>query len=341
LKKLAEDQEPAVVALAVARLIEIDPELVVPAVERLLGSADAHLRSLGVEVLFRRPTEKHVRLLGDRLDDLHPDVRLAARRSLLELAGKKEFHDPVITEATRMLATKQWRALEQATTLLTLLDHKPAASRLVELLAFPRPEVFITAAWGLRKLAVRETLPAIVKYVEAQQARARAAAVNPNQKEVPLEVLDHQLSQLIQFLGKEKHAPADAVLRQFIPRMEKPMTSVACPESRAAAIWALGMIHDGKPLPAVATALVQRLEDTGSLPPEDSRVRRMSAITLGRLQAQEALPSLRKMCPAFEPSEEPVSNACGWAIEQLTGTLLPEPKPIQKLYRDEFLMPQD
>ena len=49
-----------------------------------------------------------------------------------------------------MLATPRWRALEQATILLAVLDHKPAAPRLVDLLRFERPEVFVAAAWGLR-----------------------------------------------------------------------------------------------------------------------------------------------------------------------------------------------
>jgi HEAT repeat protein len=341
-KKLAEDQEPAVTGSAVARLHEIDPDLVVPFVDRLLGSADPNLRSLGVEVLCHRPTEKHVRMLADRLDDLHPAVRVKARRSLLALAEKKEFRDPVFTEGTRMLATQEWRGLEQATILLVLLEHKAAADRLVELLSFARPEVSVTAAWGVRRLAVPETLPAVLKYVEAQRKRVIAASANPAQKDVPLDVIDHQLSQLNQFLGQQKFGPADGVLRQFIPRMEKPMTSlVLCPEARAAAIWAVGLINEGKSLPAVAKALEARLADTGSIPPEEGCVRRMAAITLGRLDAKDAVPTLRTFCPDFEPSENPINNACGWALERLTGDAMPPPKTIQRIQRDGFLMPQD
>src|SRR5262249_20738680 len=67
LKRLADDAEPAVAAVAVARLLEIDPDLVVPIAGRLLGSPDANLRSFAVEALFRRPTGERVRLLADRL----------------------------------------------------------------------------------------------------------------------------------------------------------------------------------------------------------------------------------------------------------------------------------
>src|SRR5205809_3513155 len=96
LERLARDPEPAVAAVAVGRLIELDPKLVVPAVEQLLGKPDARLRSFAVDVLFRQPNEKHIRLLGDRLDDPHPEIRTKARRSLHDLAVAKEFRNPVI-----------------------------------------------------------------------------------------------------------------------------------------------------------------------------------------------------------------------------------------------------
>src|SRR4029077_8544013 len=124
-------------------LLEIDPKLAVPMLESLLSSPDATLRSFAVEILLRQPTQERIRLLAGRLDDPHPEVRAKACRSLRELAAKKEFRERVITEATRVLAMRQWRGLEQATILLTWLDYKPAAGRLVELLRFDRPEVFV------------------------------------------------------------------------------------------------------------------------------------------------------------------------------------------------------
>ncbi len=331
LQRLLRDDEPAVAALAVARLIEIDPELVVPALEHLLASPDAKVRSFGVEVLFRRPTEKNIRLLGDRLDDSHPEVRVHARRSLHELATKNEFRHQVIAQGDRWLATQQWRGLEQAAILLTQLDHKPVAGRLVELLRFNRPEVFITAAWGLRRLAVPETLPGVLSYAQGELKR-------PVHKDISNDITDHQFSQLNQFLGQQKYAPADALLRQFIPRM-----APLGPESRAAAVWALGVLHEGKTIAVLATALEARLNDVSHPappPPEDFRVRWMSAITLGRLKAKEALPSLRSYCPVQEASPGHVHNACGWAIAQVTGEAMPPPKTIEKMQVDWFLAPR-
>jgi len=336
LRRLAQDREPAVAAPAVTRLIEIDPKLAVPLLDALLASPDAPLRSLAVEVLRREPTEERVRPLADRLDDPDPDVRRKARESLRELAARKELRERVIVEATRVLAGKSWRGLEQAAVLLTQIDHKPAAGRLVELLTFDRPEVYVTAAWGLRKLAVPETLPAVVRHVGTRQKHLRANADNPDATFIPS---DHQLCQLNQLLGQQKYAPADAVLREFIPRMDRPMRPPVCQESRAAAIWALGLIHEGKADAGLAGALVERLNDIGTMPPEDPRVRRMCAISLGRMGAKDALTSLRKYCTDFETTQDPVNNACGWAIERLTGQAMPPPKTIHKAQRDWFLVP--
>jgi HEAT repeat protein len=337
LQRLTRDKEPSVAAIAVARLIEINPDLVVPAVEDLLKSHDANLRLFAVEVLHLRPTEKHVRLLSDRLNDVHPQVRVKARRRLRELAAKKELRDQVIAEATKMLATQQWRGVEQATILLTQLRHKPAGERLVELLRFDRPEVSVTAAWGLRKLAARDTLPGVVSFVREQLERPLQKEKAPSKTEsVAARINDHRLSQLHQLLGQQKYQPAETVLRGFIP---KSMNDVTGPESRAAAIWALGVIYEGTTVPALATLLEERLNDQDRKSPEDTRVRQMCAITLGRIKAKEALPSLRKNCPNQEPSENSVNNACGWAIAQITGEAMPAVKIIRKMQRDWFLTP--
>jgi HEAT repeat protein len=336
LRRLSEDPEPAVAALVVGRLIEIDPKLVVPATERLLASPDAQLRSLALDVLLKQPTEKHIRLLADGLNDPHPEVRMKSRHHLLALAGRQDFCKPVIDQATRILAGRQWQGQEQATILLTLLDHKAAAERLVDLLKESRPEVYITAAWGLRRLAVPESLPGVLKYVESRQRSLRAAAANPDSSAV---LIDHQLSQLNQFLGQAKYQPAATVLTDFIPRMGRPMSTPGGLECRAAAIWALGLIHEGKGDAGLTGLLLERLNDIGSMPPEDTRVRRMCAITLGRLGAKEALDNLRQYCPDFETTQDPVNNACGWAIERLTGQTMPAPKTIRKFQRDWFLVP--
>lgn len=329
MQRLTRDSEPAVAAISAARLLEIDPKLIVPAVEHLLASPDANLRSLAVDALVRRPSAKHIRLLGDRLDDEHLDVRAKARQYLHQLAGKKDWIDAVLAEGTRMLQTRQWRALEQATILLTQLDHKPSADRFLDLLTFDRLEVNVTAAWGLRKLDVPETLPRVLKFVDSQ-----VQLLSSKMDAQPRVLNEHGLSQLNQLLGQRKYRPADAALRRFVPRGR------AGTEARTAAIWALGLIHEGKTIDDLVVALEARLNDTHSVPPEWKQVRSMSAIALARMKAKKSLPSLRSYFAGGELARELVDNACAWAIAQITGEPLPSVKPIHRMQRNWFLAPQ-
>ncbi len=329
LQRLAQDREPTVAVAAGTRLLEIDPKLLAAALPSLLGSPDAAARLVAVEALRREPSAERVRLLSERLDDVHPDVRERARSSLHELAAKTGFREQILTDAMRVLSGRGWRGQEQAAMLLADLDHKPAAGRLVELLPSVRAEVAVAAGWGLRKLAVRDTLPRVLSYVESRLKGLRGGAPLPH-------MIDDQLSQLNQFLGREKFAKADDVLRGFVPMKDK-----YAPQARAAAVWALGLINEGKDMPGLVAALEARLNDTGGIPPEHYAVRRMAAVSLGRLRAKKALPSLRKFHQAGEGSTNPVSRACGWAVAQITGEAMPPPGTVRTVARDWFLSPQD
>jgi HEAT repeat protein len=332
LQRLARDPEPAVAVLAAEPLIQIDPELAVPVLEQLLGSPDADVRSLGDLVLFRLPTKERIRLLSDRLADVHPAVRTRVRGHLTKLAASAEFRQQILDEATRVLADKDWRGLEQAAILLTQLDHKPAAQRFLQLLTAERPEVYVTAAWGLRSLAVRDTVEPVRDYVEAELGRQLAAKMLPGRKDHS-DLIDHQLSQLNQLLGQMKYEPAEPLLLKFLPKRQIPGA-----ESRAAAVWALGLLHEGKVVPALAKALEGRLNDY-PLDAERPQVRLMAAVGLGRMKAGQALPSLKKYWSG-QLTDDTISNACGWAIAQITGTALPAAVPMRKLQSGWFLVPK-
>jgi HEAT repeat protein len=336
LQSLLRDPEPAVAGLALTRLIEIDARHALGALDHLLASADPGLRGGAVTVLRRQPTKRHVHLLADRLDDVHPDVRVLARRALGELAARQDLRSTVISEGERMLSGRSWRALEQSAVLLAQLDHKPAAGRLLELLPAERPEVFVTAAWGLRKLAVASTLAPVTRHVAEELARHLGGKGRPGREGVPGHFLDHQVAQLNQLLGRQKHAAAGGVLRRFIGAKARGID-----QSRAAAIWALGLIHEGNAAAGPVAELRERLDDTLSIPPEDGRVRQMAAVTLGRMKAKETLRSLRKHYPSRRKSSDPVSNACGWAIERITGETMLPAETIRIVQRGWFLVPEE
>jgi HEAT repeat protein len=337
LQTLGRDAEGAVAAVALARLIELDPDLVLPLLDSVLASPDATVRGQGVEVLAVRPTDAHMRLLGDRLADLVPAVRARARIALRTLGGRAEWKEAVLKEAGRVLAGRDWRGLEQAAILSAELGHRPATTRLVQLLGHDRPEVFVVAAWGLRKLAVPDVAPAVLTYLE-DQYRQLTDASSPARRRSAGGALDRQLSHLAQFLGQLRHRPAGGVFRRMALKVDQ-KTNPAGPEARAAAVWALGLLHEGNPVPELATVLVGRLTAVRPGDLEDDRVRRMAAVTLGRMKAAEALAPLREFYRSGVPTLSPVNRACGWAIEQITGEKAAPPGVIDVVERDWFLAP--
>jgi HEAT repeat protein len=178
-------------------------------------------------------------------------------------------------------------------------------------------------------------LAAVDAYVKSELPRLRTGERLPNRKGVADVDLDHQLSQLCQFLGQRKYEKAEGALREFMPKHGDRLL----PESRAAAVWALGMIHDGKAVADLVTLLEDRLNDAQSIPPEADEVRLMSAISLGRMHAESALESLQSKVPFAYPSGSAIHNACGWAVAQIKKETWPAPKDIEVVEGDWFLKP--
>ena len=330
LKRLARDADPAVATAAFEALYEADPCLAALLATPTAASPDATLRALAVEAVRKCPAVEHVPLLAGLTGDLHPRVRVEARKALRELARRAAYDGPVRREANRMLATSQWRALEQAIILLTQLDHKAAGLRFVELLKHERPEVFVTAAWGLRKLAVPEHLPALQRVIEwrlKELPRVHTAAA--------WAAIDLQMVQLAQALGRGRYRPAEPLLRRFV----SPGGGVGN-ESRAAAIWALGFIHEKAAPPDLVQELIERMAAMQSLIPEDRRVGQMSAASLGRMRARAAEDTLRSFYTGAL-SNDTISNVSGWALQQITGEPL-KPGAVELVpQRGWFLEPAE
>ena len=212
--------------------------------------------------------------------------------------------------------------------LLGALDHKPAADRLLALLEFPRPEVLVSSAWALRKLALPETLEPMLE-IAHRQTELHTSADNPGG-------ISEQLAQMFQFFGQTNYAAADPLMRRFIPK-----NSGMGNPSRMAAIWALGYLHAGHPDRQLTIALQERLMDYIGTPanePEQPEIRAMSAVTLGRMKSEDALPTLREML-SIESLGTEVGAACGWAITELTGEQFTTPEDTTTFRSGWFLEP--
>lgn len=332
LSQLAQDAEPSVAAAALASLNANDPGLVVPLAEQAMRSDDANVRRQGVTAYSARPTPERVAAMARRLDDLHPGIRAMVRESLFQLARTAELDEPIRAAATGVLAGDGWRGQEQATLLLAALDHKPAATRFVELLESPRDEVMVTAAWGLRQLAVPETLPAILDKATRQTELRKKPLPPPNPP--PSLLLDVQVGLLFESLGQMKYAPADGLLRRYVPK-DLGMGEM----SRSAAIWTLGHLHANQPDEVLAKQLFGRLTEPPSAePPELDRVRDMSLVSLARMKTRTQLEPIRQ---ALGPRGETdrMYLLYRWAMRELTGEILPEPKPTIVTRTGWFLEP--
>jgi hypothetical protein len=331
LQQLLRDPEPTVAGLAGERLLQLDAQLLASEIDRLGSSADPRLRTLAVQTLARLPAPP-LSKLADALADLHPEVRITARKELHRLSALKDRRAEVIAQAMRQLAGTAWQSQEQATILLVQLDHKPATARLLELLPTDRSEAFLIAAWGLRKLAVPDSLPGVVRFVEEELTRMQQNKQSAQRKQMPLHV-DLQLAQLNQLLGAQKYRPAEKVLRRLLPRLD----GLILHETRAAAFWAMGLLLDGSKDAALAGLAAERLRDVSSLPPEDTRVRWMAALLIGRLKANEELETLRK----FATTQDWVGQACWWSIERISGEKPPPQVVYDQTVRDWFLAPTE
>jgi HEAT repeat protein len=338
LQTFVRDPEPSVAAVALGRLVELDPKYVLPVLSVVLESPDANVRAFGVTVLDRVLGDGHLTKLADFTNDPHPAIRVQSRKALHRLAG--EGRADVVREGTRILGGSNWRGQEQAAILLAQLDHKAAVPRLVEILSVDRGETMVAAAWAVRKLDVADALPAVLQYSLSLVTSLKGRGLVGGRKAVQPDEMDAHLCQLVQFLGKNRHRPSESFLRELVP----PSTSEAArsligAESRSAAVWALGKIHEGTPDPALRRLFLGRLNAINPGDVEDYRVRAMCAIALARMKETSAVDTLRKYFVDRRPGLDRVNNSCGWALERLTGEKMEAPAVVEGFDLDWFLRP--
>ncbi len=319
LTTLASHEEPTVAAQAMRSLLNIDPNLAIPFAEAALQHRDPKIRQCGLDAYAALVTEERVPMIAALLNDAHPDVRTDARQALFTLGQDETFREQVLELAMTQMTGKDWRAQEQAAVLLVALDHKPAAPRLVQLLRSERPEVMVTSAWGLRVLAVPETADDIIKKIK------RESIGKPS---IPYG--DMQLGHLFEACAVLREERAIASIIRHLPK------DVTREKSRSAGIWAAGVLLEGHPNEELAAALMGRIEDVNGMVEELPLVRRMSAISIGRMRAKSQLKPLKELLGG-EIHATPVGHAIGWAIEQLSGEKLPV-APARSVVRRGWLI---
>lgn len=322
--QLAGHPEPAVAAAALSRLTEIDQTLVLPLAESAMQASDPHVRWQGASAYLNHPAVERVGPLAELLSDPHPGVRSRVADGLYQLCENEEWDGPIRQAAMEILSGDRWQGQEQAALLLGALKHQPAAARLVELLESPRQEVLVIAAWALRKVAVAETVPALIDKA-TRQTEIRKRADEPG--------LDEQVVHLCEALGVLRADDAVPLLTQYIPKNQ-----LMGERSRSAAIWALGLIKEGKRDAELESALSDRINDFDDVKPESDFVKQLCAITLVRMNAVEQAPGMRGIVVSSHIGMR-LGVALRWAVKELTGDVLPPPEPSFASQGDWFLQP--
>lgn len=340
LESLTADPEAVVRAAAAESLMAGGP----PGPEfcaRLAGDADPRVRLLSIPMLLARSEPASVDPLARLLSDVSPEVRRSARAALLAVA---EPHGPAVRRAAiAVLDADDWRGLEQAALLLSRLQETGVADRLVHLLTHDRPEVRLASIVALRRLGVARTFPALRDRLEALMAEALTLGAGMNienmtpqrSREIVRRSGDNsrEIEHLCLAAGVHGLTDCRDLLQKMVPKKSGYQSG-----ARAAAVWALGKLHDGRADEGLTRALIGRLNDLSPLEPESTDVRRASAIALGRMGARSAVASLRKHMgeDAMDPE---VAQACRWAIERITGQPEPPPQPIVREPGGWFLQP--
>jgi HEAT repeat protein len=329
--KFAVDPEPAVARIALARLLEIDPQLVLPIAENSMQSADVHVRTHGSTAYIRLPTPERIAVLARLLDDPHPDLRRSVCSSLLELTNRPELDKPIRDAAFAMLAGPSWRGQEQSALLLGKLDHEPAAARLFELLDSPRPEVEIASAWAIKSLAIPEMLPMLLEKAIERTKMKNSDAFRNNT--LPAGI-DDETAHIFELFGKLKYTASEKLLRDHIAKQFQ-----LGEKTRAAAIWTLGIFYAGAPDEELATKYMERINDMGP-PPDMPKVVMMCFVSLGRMKAVSKRDEVKSKF-SIDMSSDRDSEIRRWAVMQLTGEDLPPLKPRKYSVTDWFLTPLD
>lgn len=330
--RFADDASPVVAAEALRQLGEVRPAACLGLQNAPWRRADTNVRYQAARCLFAHGEPATFEPLAALLDDADPAVRRLAHWSLLRLSMPDGPGDERISLVERTLRDASWRGLERAALLLGHWDHEPAAARLIVLLAHERAEVRVAAAAGLRRLAVTDTLPALLQRAE-RNTNEMLSLMESDVTPQLLGHLDREQEQLFAAFGVMAYAEADALLRRYVPK------DTFSSGSRAAAIWALGKIHRDAPDASLAGALCGRLSDTNPMVPESLEVRSQAAIALARMGGDSQTRAIERFATG-EESPDSLRAACRWAIEHLTGEPQPPLQPTEiKPGGDWFLAP--
>ena len=326
LKRLA-GSEPVVAAHALAALNRIDPGIITGQFRELADTEDPTLRAEWARAAAATPSSESIDTLASSLADPDVDIRGIARDALIHFSEEEALHAQVRRVIASAVHGDDWRSLEQAALIIGVLGIEEHADRLVELLAYDRPETRLAAAGALCRLNVDSAFPAILTRIRTLSELALESGSQPQ----AYNAIARESTQLLMAIGQRRYEPAADVLRRYIPK-HSGFDGMA----RGAAIYALGRIYENNEQSDLTELFRDRLADDAPIDPESVYVRRFAAIGLGRMRTANGLTTLKDFYSAEEQITS-VAGACRWALMQIEPSELPPLKPIVEHLNGYFM----
>ena len=293
----------------------MNPDALIAAVPVGRNHRDAFIRMTAARIMRLFPDAQRCGWLDEQLSDKHLEVRNVAREMLFLVAEEQaELRDGIIAMASDTLTanSENWQGIEQSLLLLGQVRAAQVSDRCVPLLEDPRNEVLVTSAWLLHLFPDATEQDAVKDRLKRNEQRFATLADSD---------LGQQSSYLIQYTGLLRLTDMQPFLE---PNFKK--STPGGYYKRAAAMWALGLLHENDPNPDLVKSLLERLADRNSPMPDFEIVRRMSAIALGCMRAKTGVPGLQE---AFELDSLPsfIPDSARWSLgmigEQMPDPLLP------------------
>lgn len=318
--QLAQDSRDAVASAAWQLVYRQQLDLLQPLLATGRTHREAYIRMTAARVMRALPDAERTGWLHQMLSDEHLLVRNVARGMLYEVAGEQPaLKEQMISLCAGSLqpASQDWQGIEQCLVLLGQLRAAAFSAEAVALLNYPRNEVMVSAAWLIH------LFPDVSVRSGVLQAALDAEKwlYDPAERE-----REHGMKQafLFEYLGIMRVKEIEETLaKQF----NKGVPGVL--ERRVASMWALGLLYEKNPDPALAARLHDRIQDRNSPNPERFPVRRACLVALGMMRSTASQPIVQEAWEIDDVSER-LRGGARWAHPLVGLALPPAIAPIEQ-----------
>lgn len=318
--QLAQDSRDAVASAAWQLVYRQQLDLLQPLLATGRTHREAYVRITAARVMRALPDAERTSWLHQMLSDEHLLVRNVARGMLYEVAGEQPaLKEQMISLCAGSLqpASQDWQGIEQCLVLLGQLRAAAFSAQAVALLNYPRNEVMVSAAWLIHLFPDVSVRTGVLEAA----LDAEKWLYDPAQRN-----REHGMKQafLFEYLGIMRVKEIEETLaKQF----NKGVPGVL--ERRVASMWALGLLYENNPDPALAARMHDRIQDRNSPNPERFPVRRACLVALGMMRSTASQPIVQEAWEIDDVSER-LRGGARWAHPLVGLALPPAIAPIEQ-----------